>query len=282
MKKLIISAETTCDLPAQILQKHDFRVIPIAVILGTEMYKDGVDVTTDQLFNYVKETGSLPKTSAVSVAEYADFFAELKKECECVLHIALSSKASTSCNNAKTAAKEVGGVYVVDSKALSTGQALLMLKAHDLLSEGLDAKTVYEQTLEAVDKVQTSFVVDTLEYLAKGGRCSQAALIASKILKIHPYIAESDGQLVVKKKYMGSLQTSLSRYVIDVASEYHNYDRRRAFVTHSPCEGRERVEEVIAKVKELFDFEEVIETEAGATISTHCGKNTIGVLFINE
>ena len=282
MKKFVITAETTCDLSAEIIQKHNFKIIPISVILGTDMYKDGVDVNTDQLFDYVKRTGELPKTSAVSVFDYADFFTELRKEYENVIHIALSSKASASCNNARTASEEVPGVYVVDSKALSTGQGLLMLRAHDLLEGGMEVKDAYEQLIKTADKVQTSFVVDTLDYLAKGGRCSSVALIASKILKIHPYIFEKEGELNVKKKYMGNLQRSLSQYVTDLASEYGNYDRKRAFVTHSPCDGRERIEEVIEKVKELFDFEEIIETEAGATVSTHCGKNTIGVLFINE
>lgn len=282
MKKYVITAETTCDLTKELLDKHGFKTVPIAVILDADMYRDGVDIDTDRLFDYVKQTGKLPKTSAVAVGEYEEFFSELKKEYECILHIALSSKASTSYNNAMTASEQFEGVYVVDSKALSTGQALLMLKANDLLEQGESVENVYKKMVETVNKVQTSFVVDTLEYLAKGGRCSSVALIASKILKIHPYIAENDGALTVKKKYMGTLQRSLSQYVTDLASEYQNYDRRRAFVTHSPCDGRERVEEVIAKVKELFDFEEIIETEAGATVSTHCGKNTIGVLFINE
>ena len=282
MEKWIITAETTCDLSAEIIREKGFKIVPITVILGTDMYRDGVDVTTEQLFDYVAKTGNLPKTSAVSVAEYQDFFNELKKEYDHVLHVALSSKASASCNNAITAAQEIEGVCVIDSKALSTGQGLLMLKAHDLLTDGMEFDDVCETIHEMVDRVQTSFIVDTLEYLAKGGRCSAVALVASKILKIHPYIAEKDGQLTVKKKYMGTLQRSLSQYVTDLASEYHNYDKRRAFVTHSPLDGRERVEEVIAKVKELFDFDEIIETEAGSTVSTHCGKNTIGVLFINE
>lgn len=282
MKKFIISAETTCDLSAEIIEQKQFRTMPISVILGVDMYRDGVDITTDQLFDYVKDTGELPKTAATSIAEYVEFFTQLREESEAVIHIALSSKASASCNNAIAASKEIEGVYVVDSKALSTGQGLLMMKAYDMLEGGMPVEQAYERLVKLADKVQTSFVVDTLDYLAKGGRCSSVALVASKILKIHPYISEKDGELVVKKKYMGNLQRCLSQYVTDVASEYTTYDKTRAFVTHSPCDGRERVEEVIAKVKELFDFDEIIETEAGATVSTHCGKNTIGVLFINE
>ncbi|MBQ3572098.1 MAG: DegV family protein [Clostridia bacterium] len=282
MQNCIITAETTCDLSPDILQDRGFRTIPITIIMGLEEKKDGVAIKAEELFDYVKKTGQLPKTAAVSVEEYKEFFTEVKKDCEKIIHFSISSKASTSFNNALAAAKEIDGVYVVDTKALSTGEALLMLKASDMLQEGVAVEEVYNKIVELTGKVQTSFVVDTLDYLAKGGRCSAVALIASKILKIHPYIYENDGALQVKKKYMGTLQRALSSYVQDVATEYKNYDKRRVFVTHSPCDGRELVEEVIAKVKEYFDFEEIIETQAGATVSTHCGKNTIGVLFIAE
>ena len=282
MKKCIITAETTCDLPAEILNERNFKTIPITIVMGLEEKKDGLEIKAEELFEFVKETGSLPKTAAVSREEYKEFFTETKKECEKIIHFSLSSQASTSYNNAKAAAEEIGGVFVVDTKALSTGEALLMLKASDMLNDGVEVEEVYNKIVELTSKVQTSFVVDQLDYLAKGGRCSAVSLMASKILKIHPAICENDGALQVKKKYMGSLQRSLLTYVSDLAAEYTSYDKTRVFITHSPCDGRELIEEVIAKVKELFDFKEVIETQAGATISTHCGKNTIGVLFIAE
>ena len=282
MQKYVITAETTCDLPKEILNSRNFKTIPITVIMGMEEKRDGTEIKAEELFDYVKQTGTLPKTAAVSSELYKEFFSELKKEYETIIHFSLSAQASSSCNNARLAAEEVGNVYVVDTKALSTGQALLMLKASDMLNGGMEVEAVYDEILKTVDKIQTSFVVDTLDYLAKGGRCSSVALIASKILKIHPYIYENDGSLQVKKKYMGTLSRALSQYVSDLASEYGSYDKTRVFVTHSPCEGREVIEEVIAKVKELFNFEEIIETQAGATVSTHCGMNTIGVLFIAE
>lgn len=282
MQKCIITAETTCDLTQEIIKERNFKTIPITIVMGLEEKKDGTEVKAEELFDYVKKTGELPKTAAVSVEEYKEFFTEVKKECEKVIHFSISSKASTSYNNARKAAEEVGDVFVVDTKALSTGEALLMLKASDMLNEGKGAEEVYEEMVKLANKVQTSFVVDTLDYLAKGGRCSAVALIASKILKIHPYIYENDGALQVKKKYMGTLQRALSSYVAEVAAEYKDYDKKRVFITHSPCDGRALIEEVIAKVKENFEFEEIIETQAGATVSTHCGKNTIGILFINN
>lgn len=282
MSKCIITAETTCDLSKEILTARNFRTIPITVITGIEERKDGDGISVEELFDYVKTTGELPKTAAVSIEEYKEFFEEVKKECDVVMHFSISSGASSSFNNAMAAAKEVGNVYVVDTKALSTGEALLMLKASDMLNQGEEPEAVYKKIVDLVSKVQTSFVVDTLDYLAKGGRCSSVALIASKILKIHPHISENDGSLHVKKKYMGPLGRCLNQYVHDLAEEYKAYDKTRVFVTHSLCDDNALVESVIALVKELFNFDEIIETQAGATVSTHCGKNTIGVLFIAE
>lgn len=282
MKKYVITAETTCDLSEEIIKARGFKLIPITVILGDEQFKDGEDITSDDLFAYVEKTGKLPKTAALSVGEYEDFFNEVKKDCEAIIHFSISSKASSTIENAKKAAESVGNVFVVDTKALSTGEALLMLKADDMLSEGEDVKTAVEKITALADKVQTSFVLDTLDNMHKGGRCSSAALVGSKLLKIHPYLYENDGALSVKKKYMGNLARSLSGYVADLAAEYPAYDKRRVFITHSPCDGRAEVELVIEKVRQSFSFDEIIETQAGATVSTHCGKNTIGVLFIAE
>ncbi len=282
MKKCAITAETTCDLSEELIKKYDFKLIPVTVILNDKEYKDGIDITSEELFKYVEQSGKLPKTSALSVDSYQKFFSEVKKDCETVIHFSISSKASSTIENARKAAENVGNVYVVDTKALSTGEALLMLKARDMLAQGEEVRTVYDEICKTADKVQTSFVLDTLDNMHKGGRCSSAALFGSKLLKIHPFIYEKDGALSVKKKYMGTLSRSLSSYVCDLKNENPDYDACRAFVTHSPCDGRENIELVINKVKELFDFEEIIETQAGATVSTHCGKNTIGVLFIDK
>lgn len=282
MKKWIITAETTCDLTPELIEKYEIGLLPITVIVDGKEYKDGVDITADELFEYVKASGQLPKTAAVSLDEYAEFFAEIKKKAEKILHFSISSKASSSYNNAVKAAEEAGNVYVIDTKCLSSGEAILMLKAHDMLSEGAEFEDVVKKITELTAKVQTSFVVDTLDNLHKGGRCSLAALLGAKILKIHPSICEKDGALAIKKKHLGNLNRSLMQYIFDLAQEYPSYDKRRAFVTHSPCDGRDDIEAVIAKTKELFAFDELIETEAGATVSTHCGKNTIGLLFLAE
>lgn len=283
MKKCIITAETTCDLSPEIVSERGFKLIPISVIVEGSEYKDGIDINSEKLFELLKDSKNLPKTAAIPMGEYKDFFQEVQKDCEYIIHFSISSDASSTGSNAQAAASELKNVFVVDTKSLSTGEALLMLKADDMLKEGEDPAVVYQKICETVKSVQTSFVIDTLDNLYKGGRCTSTALIGSKILKIHPHIYEADGTLQVKKKYMGNLSRSLLQYVTDLFAEFGNsYDDTRAFVTHSPCDGRDEIEAVIAKTKELFAFKEIIETQAGATVSTHCGKNTIGLLFIRK
>lgn len=282
MENFVITAETTCDLSDEIISKRGFKLIPITVILGDKEFKDGKDLKADDLFEYIKRTGTLPKTAALTEFEYEEFFSELRKTHDKILHFCISSKASSTYFGAVKAAEKVGGVFVADTKALSTGEALLMLKAHDMISGGETVEETYKKIVKLTEKVQTSFVLDTLDYMHKGGRCSSAVLVGSKILKIHPQIYENDGELAVKKKYMGALSRCMVQYIDDLAAECPSYDKTRAFVTHSPCDGREVIEAVIEEVKKNFDFEEIIETEAGATVSTHCGKNTIGLLFIKD
>ncbi len=280
--KILISSDSTCDLGGELADKYGVAIMPLKVILGEQTYSDGVDITPEKIFSYVKETGVLPKTSAPSAEEYGEFFAERLKSADAVIHINISDKASSSHQNAVMAAKEFGKrVTAFDSRALSTGQGLLVLKACDFVREGKSPEEAVALLEELRGRVNTSFVPDRLDYLHKGGRCSLAALMGAKALKLHPLVAMQDGQLKAAKKYMGGLRRCLKNYVCDLAREYPFYDRTRCFITHSSCEP-EVVEEVRAQVKELFEFNEVLETRAGSVVSGHCGKNTLGVLFIYE
>lgn len=277
-----ITADSTCDLSHELIERYDVGILPLAVILGENMYRDGVDIKPQDIFDYVSESGILPKTSAPSVEEYAEFFARRLESCDALVHFNISSKASSSHENAAAAARDKrfkNKVYVVDSYALSTGQGLLVLKACDLAKEGRSPKDIAEITTKLRDKVNTSFVPDALDYLHKGGRCSLASLMGAKVLKLHPMIDMKDGKLYAKKKYMGGLERCLKNYVTELAADYHDYDKTRCFITHSCCEP-EVVEKVRAQVKELFHFDEILETTAGSVVTTHCGKNTLGVLFI--
>lgn len=280
--KIKISSDSTCDLGNELIERYNIGITPLSVILGDKVYTDGVDITPQQIFDFVKTTGNLPKTAACTEEAYAEYFAEFLKGNDAVIHFNISSKASVTNRNAAEAAKRFKGkVKVVDSLALSTGQGLLVLKACDLAAEGKSPDEIVAATETLRPKVNTSFVPDSLEYLHKGGRCSLAALMGAKVLKLHPMIEMNEGQLYASKKYMGSLTRCLKNYVNDLVAKYPHYDSTRCFITHSCCE-KEVVDIVRGLVENSFSFDEIHETVAGGVITGHCGKNTLGVLFISE
>lgn len=281
MEKIIITSDSTCDLPQSVISENNIGICPICILLGTDEYKDSVDINAQKVLDYVKETNVLPKTAATPSAIYKEFFESYTKEGYTVIHFNISSKASSCNNNAEMAAKELENVYVIDSYSLSSGQGIQILKACDLIKEGKSAKEIVDIINAEKENVQISFVVDTLDFLHKGGRCSSVAMVASKVMKIHPSIAMREGALGVDKKYMGNLSRSCTQYVKDLAEKYKNYDESRCFVTHSPTD-RAIVDLVLEKVKEYFHFEEIIESEAGSTVTSHCGYNTIGVIFYTK
>lgn len=276
-----ITTDSTCDL-GHLIGERDIGVMPLLVVLGTESYRDGVDITPRQIFDYVEKTGQLPKTAAPSVGDYVEFFRRFTEAGDTVVHYNISSKSSSSCAYAAEAAKEFGGkVLVVDSKALSSGQGLIVMKACDLRDEGRSAEEIAALTTALTSKVNTSFVPDRLDYLYKGGRCSRMAMYGANLLKIHPLIEMEDGQLVAEKKYRGSMEKCISNYISDLAAQYPAYDKTRCFITHSSADA-ELVELAKKKTAELFEFRETIETVAGSVITGHCGRNTLGLLFIAE
>ncbi len=280
--KIKITADSTCDLSEQLVQKYDVGIVPLHVILGDKSFSDGVDIAPQDIFNYVEKTGVLPKTSAPSVEEYSEYFKDCLTRYDAVIHINISSKTSSSYDNACAAAGQFKGkVSVVDSLALSTGQGLLVLKACDLAAAGKSPREVVETLNGLRAKVNTSFVPDALDYLHKGGRCSLAALMGAKVLRLHPMIDMKDGQMYAKKKYMGGIERCLTAYVNDLAGQYKKYDKTRCFITHSSCE-KAVVDKIKSLVENLFDFDEILETVAGCVVTGHCGKNTLGVLFIYE
>ncbi|MCD8200935.1 MAG: DegV family protein [Clostridia bacterium] len=279
--KIKITSDSTCDLSEELIKKYDVGIAPLSVLLGDDVYRDGVDIKSQDILDFVDRTKIMPKTSAVPVEEYRAFFEKELETHDAVIHFSISSKASASHGNALKAAEEFPAVHVVDSLALSAGQGLLVLKACDLVAEGKDVDEVLSSVGELIPKVNTSFVPDELDYLHKGGRCSLAALIGAKMLKIHPMIDMVEGQLVAAKKYIGNMARCLKNYVGDLAEKYKSYDRVRCFVTHSPADAG-LVQSVIGWVKEKFSFKEIIETEAGSIVTSHCGHGTIGVLFIAQ
>lgn len=274
-----ITSDSTCDLN-HLVEERNIGILPLQVNLDAESYHDGIDITPQDIFDFVERTKILPKTSAPSIGDYEEFFAEQLKEADELIHFNISAKSSGSHNMAKQAAESFGGkVRVIDSKALSTGQGLLVLKACDMRDEGKSAAEIEEAINELRTRVNTSFVPDSLDYLHKGGRVSGMIKVVAGMFKIHPLIYMDDGQLVPGKKYKGRMDVLLKQYVQDLKDMYPNYDKSRCFITHSSAE--ENVVNVAKeKVKELFEFDEVIETVAGSIITSHCGKGTLGVLFI--
>lgn len=278
-----ITSDSTCDLGEKLIKENDIGIFALQVILGEKSFRDGVDIVPQDIFDYVSANGILPKTAAGSSEEYAEFFKEQLEGHDALIHFNISSKASSSYSAASIAAKNFGGkVYVIDSKALSTGQGLLVMKACDLKKEGMAADEIAKRITGLTPYVNTSFVPDDLNYLHKGGRCSLAALLGAKVLKLHPLIEEDkEGQLVAKKKYMGSMERCIRTYVNDLRMQYRHYDKTRCFITHSSAD-KTLVDLAKKEVAQMFEFDEVIETVAGSIITSHCGRNTLGVLFIAE
>lgn len=276
-----ITSDSTCDL-GELVAKHNIGILPLQVNLDASAYFDGVDITPEDIFKFVAETKMLPKTSAPSIADYQEFFKKQLETYDEVIHFNISAKSSGSHNMAKQAAEEFcGKVRVIDSMALSSGQGLLVMKAVDMLAQGKSADEIEETVLALREKVNTSFVPDSLDYLHKGGRVSGMVKMAANLLKIHPLIYMEKGQLVPGKKYRGKMSFLIKQYVEDLKQQYPSYDKTRCFITHSSAD-QELVDAAKEKVKELFAFDEIVETVAGSIITSHCGRNTLGVLFIYE
>lgn len=276
-----ITSDSSCDL-GKYAEERGIGIHSFQINLDDKAYRDGVDIFPQDIFDFVAKTGILPKTSAPSIDDYEKFFTEQLQYGDEILHFNISSKSSSSHNMAKQAAESFGGkVRVIDSQALSTGQGLLIMKAADLRDAGKSIDEIEEIILELRAHVNTSFVPDSLDYLYKGGRVSGMVKLAAGMFKIHPMIYMDKGQLVPCKKYKGKMNVLIKQYVDDLKTMYPKYDKTRCFITHS-CADEDLIAAAREKVQELFDFEEVLETTAGSVVTSHCGRNTLGVLFICE
>ena len=281
MSNVKITCDSTCDLSPEIYERYGVSVIPLCVALGARLCRDGMDVAPEELFSYVEETGKLPTTSAISVGEYTDFFQGFVNEGFEVVHINLSSAISSSHQNACIAAREVGNVSVVDSQSLSTGSGHLVILAAELASAGYDGAYIAKALDDMKGHLDVSFVLQTLDYLHKGGRCNGMARFGANMLKLRPEIVMENGTLHVGKLYRGSMEKTILDYVRGRLEGVGQVNYDRIFVTHSGVP-KEIVDQVIALVKDLHPFEEVIETVAGSTISCHCGPCCLGVLFFRK
>lgn len=277
--KIALSCETTVDLTKELVKKFDVRLVPFSVLLGEESFFDG-DVTCDEIIKFVNENKMLPKTGAVNKTQYDEHFSSLLSEFDAVIHISLSSEISSACSNAKLSAKEFSNVYVIDSKSLSTGIALLAIYARELIEEGRSAEEIYNLVNERVPFVQASFELKRVDYLYKGGRCSMLSYLGANLLRIHPQMVVRKGKILAGKKYRGKYKHVVGNYCADVLEEFNNPDLSNAFLTYTTAD--EETLEIAKKALKERGFKNVYVTRAGATITSHCGEDCLGILFIND
>jgi len=281
-RKIKILSESSCDLPKELLERYGFDTVPMPVSVDGAAYKDGVDIDSKKLFELVKSTGKTPKTSAQPMGVLIDFFKSYTEQGFDVIYFSLSSKLSASANNAKLACEEVEGAYAVDTLSLSTGIALLMIKAAEYIEKNpsVSAPEVVTYINDFISKDRASFVIDTLDYLHKGGRCSALAAFGANLLKLKPCLELIEGKIEVTKKYRGSIDLALVEYVENKLKTSSDIDLDRVFITHSGFPSQKTVDEILKKISQLASFKEIHITNAGAGISCHCGPGTLGVLFL--
>ncbi|MDR0197746.1 MAG: DegV family protein [Oscillospiraceae bacterium] len=273
-----IIADSTCDLSPEIIQKYDITLTPLLIVSGDDEFRDGVNITPADIFRMVDEEKRVCKTAAVNVFDYQRVFGEFSEKYDEVVQICISSGFSACFQNAALAAADFPNVYVVDSKNLSTGSGYLVYEAALMAKAGCGGEEIRRRVAEYAPLMNTSFVINRLDYLHKGGRCSLTSLIGARLLGVKPCIEVANGFMRVGRKYHGRFEGCLSEYVRERLSVPDNIDPKRVFITHPMCDG-ETVEAVRQTLAECFGFEEVIETRAGCTISNHCGPNTLGIIF---
>lgn len=281
MNNIIISSDSTTDLSAELKERYNIKTLPLSITLGDKLYTDGVDITPDDIYAHHDKTAELPKTTAVNVGECLEYFKPFTDDGKTVIHFTISSEMSSTYSNACLAAQELENVYVIDSKNLSTGGGLLVIAAAEMANAGLEAPEIVEKIKALVPCVDASFVIDNLEYLYKGGRCSAVAMLGANLLKLKPCIEVKNGKMGVGKKYRGRYGEVLKQYAAERIGDHSDIILDRVFVTHAGCDPQ-LVNEIVELVKSLAPFKEVFLTRAGCTVSSHCGANTLGVLFIRK
>ena len=279
--RIKLTSDSTCDLSRAQIEKHNIEILPLSVAMDGKDFLDGVDIIPRDIYSHVERGGSLPKTAAINMAQYANVWSRYSKDYDAIIHFDISAEFSCCYQNAGLAAQEFDNVYVIDSRNLSTGHGLLVLKAAELAEAGMEAAEIVRVLREAVDKVDASFILDQLEYLKKGGRCSSLAALGANLLKLKPCIEVKNGKMGVGKKYRGVYSKCLQEYIADRLNGRTDLDLRRVFITHSGID-EALIEQAVDAVKALQPFEEICVTTAGCTISSHCGPGTLGVLFMRK
>ena len=279
-----IIADSTCDLSKDLLEKYDISVVPLHIVLGDKEYKDGLEISPDEIYEWSNTNKEAPKTSAAAISDTIDIYSKYLKSYDEIICFSISGQMSTTVNVMRMAAEELDSedkIHIIDSENLSTGGGLLVIEAAIMAKEGKSGIEIIESINELKPFVRASFIVDTLTFLHRGGRCSGVAALAGGALKLHPKIVVENGGMKPDKKYRGKMNSAILSYVKDLEPQIKNAKNDRVFITHSGCE-EEIIQSVRQYLSELGHFEEILITRAGGVISSHCGPGTLGVLFIEN
>ena len=279
-----IIADSTCDLSKELLEKYNVSVLPLHIVLGDKEYKDGLEIGPDEIYQWSDANKEAPKTSAASISDAMELFQAHLKNFDEIICFSISGQMSTTVNVMRMAAEELDAedkIHIIDSENLSTGGGLLVIEAAIMASEGKSGKEIAEAIEQLKPQVRASFIVDTLTFLHRGGRCSGVAALAGGALKLHPKIVVENGAMKPDKKYRGKMSSAILTYAKELEPQLKTAKTERVFITHSGC-GEEIIESIRQYLVELGHFEEILITRAGGVISSHCGPGTLGVLFIEN
>ncbi len=281
--KIRICADSTCDLSPELVEKYGIGILPLYIVRDGVSYADGLEISPQDIYDHVRGGGAMCSTAAVSVADYETFFTEQRKTCDALIHFHISSEMSSCYQNACIAAESMENVFPVDSRNLSTGIGQLVIAAAEMAAEGeKSAREIYDEMLEMRERLDVSFVLDTLEYLRKGGRCSTLAALGANLLSLKPCIEVRGGAMGVGKKYRGKLGSCIVQYVRDRLEGRDDIDTKRIFITDSTGFSQEELDAMEAEVRRCQPFGEVLHTHAGCTISNHCGPRCVGILYFHK
>ena len=281
MRPIKIISDSTADLPKELIEKYDIEVLPLSVTLGENSYKDGLEISAQDIFKYYEETKGLPKTSAVSVLEYTEAFTPWVEKGYDIIHFTISSTMSSCYQNACIAAVELGHVWSIDSANLSSGIGLQVVLAAELAAKGESAEVIAKHIAEAKTRVDASFILNQLEFLHKGGRCSGVAALGANLLKLKPCIEVVEGKMKVGKKYRGAYEKCAIKYVRDRLEGNDNIETDIIFLTWTGVDAH-LLKEIEKEIKKYHKFHTIIVNEAGSTITGHCGPGTFGILYFRK
>jgi DegV family protein with EDD domain len=281
INKIQISIDSVCDLTPEFTTKNNIPIFPLMINLGDDSLKDGAGIA-EKIYAFADKTKTTPKTAARGIEEYKEFFIQHKPENGALIHFVISAELSASYQNAQKASEELENVFVIDSRSLSTGVGVQVVYALDLAQRGLPPEEIVKKVNARRGEVQCSFITKNLTYLHRGGRCSGTTRFIATALAIRPQIVMNDGRMLPGKKYIGTFDHCVKKYLDDVLNEFDNPDLECCFVTHTRMDNPKMVADIKAQVAARYNFQSIIETVAGGTITSHCGPNTIGVLYYNK